>query len=200
MTFIQEILRKKDCLEKLVERLMIMADHFELYIYTNEVNEIEDGMILASTDLFRRGKSIGSPYQTQYVLECARLLLARARSDRAVARHDSLGHCRQALEEGSIPPINQARQAYPVTAPREVRMAYRNKVEADVLAYIDAEIDVTGYTWPEVSRCVIEAALRRAPMSFLERELQEAPQTIAATERAQRGLLDDELGADRYRK
>jgi hypothetical protein len=37
-------------------------------------------------------------------------------------------------------------------------------------------------------------------MSFLEERVASIPDTIASAERAQRALLDNELGADRYRK
>ena len=196
--FVQDILRKKERLEQLIDRFMLMSDYFELYRFTNEVNEIEHGMTSAAHTLFNRAG--GSSQTNEYMLQQAKLLVARARSDRAIIPYDSLGHWQAFLEEGDIPPIHPDREAYPANASKDVRIAYRTRVEDEILAYIDREIDLDEYSLPDAARCLIDATLRRASMSFSEECIADIPETQKRVEKAQRALLDRELGADRYDK
>ena len=198
--FIQDIMQKKERLEKLINRFLLMGDYFELYRFTNEVNEIEHGMRSAASELFERnhGSGFGSKRRDEYMLQQAKVLLARARSDRAATLYDSLGHCRASLADGDIPPISLNREAYPALASKDARIAYRTRVENEVLAYIDNEIDLNGYSLPDAARCLIDATLRRAPMSFCEDCIADIPVMQKRMEKVERELLDRELGADRH--
>ena len=199
--FVQDILRKKNRLEPLIDRFMLMRDYFELYVFTNEVHEVEHGMMAAAADLFRRegGYSSGGDRKDAYLLQQAKLYLAWSRSDRVALPYDSLGQgIRQALEEGEIPPVRTDREAYPRAAPEAARIAYRLRVGDEILAYIDREIDLTDYSHSDAARCLIDAALRCAPMSFADGHVATIPGMMAASEEHMRELLDRELGADRY--
>jgi hypothetical protein len=52
-------------------------------------------MTSAAHTLFSRDRpASGGERSDEYMLQQARILVARARSDRAIIPHDSLGHCR----------------------------------------------------------------------------------------------------------
>lgn len=166
MLDISKISDKRRHLDELVSRFGIMADYFELYEYTNAGDEIEDGMVWSGARLYLRGPSPGLLNTVEYAADYARHILSYATSDRAVMPYDSLGRHRQSLADGTLPPISPDRKVFPLYSTEQERFAFADEVRARIIDYVDQNVDLTGYGWPDVARCMIEAALRHGSLGY----------------------------------